>query len=53
MLLETRGSKMRLKRAAESVNRKIEISYMHDRSIFVGRHMDTGLLSPVTSQLTR
>lgn len=43
--------KMRIERAAKDVNREIEISYMHDRSIFVGRHMDTGLLSPVSSQL--
>ena len=43
--------KLRLTRAAKAVDRKIEIKYMHDRSIFVGRHMDTGLLSPVAKQL--
>jgi SAM-dependent methyltransferase len=42
--------KTRLQRAAKYVNREIEINYMHDRSIFVGRHMDTGLLSSEAKQ---
>ncbi|MBK6878163.1 MAG: hypothetical protein IPG99_17410 [Ignavibacteria bacterium] len=43
--------------AAESSGRKINISFMTDRSVFVGRHMDTGLMSgkriPVRYQVNR
>lgn len=43
--------------AAELSRRKIRISFMSDRSVFVGRHMDTGLMSgkriPVRYQVNR
>ena len=43
--------------ATESSGRKINISFMTDRSVFVGRHMDTGLMSgkriPVRYQVNR
>lgn len=42
--------KTRIERAALASDKKVEIQYMHDRSIFVGRHMDTGLLSPQVKQ---
>jgi SAM-dependent methyltransferase len=49
--------KKTIQSAAESSGRKIKISFMSDRSVFVGRHMDTGLMSgkriPVRYQVNR